>query len=112
MARVGQQVDPPALPSFSPFPDTDTVSPGPVPAACRAQRPPGPRACGDTARGRKRPRGRLGPAAGKGGAPRLLLPECPPSRTVLGDTAGLLWGLEDGEGETGRNRDRCPTAAR
>lgn len=49
MARVGQQVDPPALPSFSPFPDTDTVSPGPAPAACRAQRPPGPRACGDTA---------------------------------------------------------------
>lgn len=103
------------LPS-PPFPTLTRLSLGPGPAACRVQQPPEPPeppACGHTAR----PEEDEGPAGAElraesgrkeRGSPSAG--ECPPSGTVPGGTAGPLWGLEDSEGEAGRDRDRCPMA--
>lgn len=103
------------LPS-PPFPTLTRLSLGPGPAACRVQQPPEPpepQACGDTAR----PEEDEGPAgaelraeSGRKGRGSPSAGECPPSGTVPGGTAGPLWGLEDSEGEAGRDRDRCPMA--
>lgn len=82
------------------FPDTDAALPRACP--CSLQGTAGTRAPGVQrhSTGPEGDEGLAGAGGREGWGSPCAVPECPPGGTVLGDTAGLLWGLEDSEGET------------